>query len=72
MHRENISLYCVLYDPYHCAIDPERVWSLIQNSGGGAQYAGGGAIDFYVPAKLISLVQLMDSGLRIQINKSYI
>ena len=72
MHQDNISLYCVLYDPYHCAIDPERVWSMIQSSGGGAQYAGGGAIDFYVPANLISLVQLMDSGLRIQINKSYI
>ena len=31
-----------------------------------------GALDFYVPAELITLVLVMDAGLRIHWNKSYI
>jgi hypothetical protein len=72
MPREYVTSYCVLYDPYRCSIDPERIWGLIQGCGGGAMSSAAGAIDFYVPADLISIVLLMDGGLRIHWKKSYI
>ena len=70
MLRENITLYCVLYDPYRCTVDPERIWGLICDQGGGATASVAGAVDFYVPAELITLV--MDGGLKIHWKKSYI
>ena len=72
MHSELITLYCVLYDPSSCSVDPERVWQLIQGCGGAAEYAAVGRINFFVPADLISIVQLMDSALKINFKKSYI
>lgn len=72
MHRELITLYCVRYDPYCCEVDPERIWRLIQDQGGGANASVSGAIDFYVPVNLISMVLLMDSKLRVNWSKSYI
>jgi hypothetical protein len=71
--RELITLYCVRYDPFYCEVDPERIWTLIQGSGGSC-HAGAvqGSMDFYVPAAVISMVLLMDSGLKIIHKKSYI
>lgn len=72
MYPAAISLYCVQYDPYSCSCDPERIWGLIQGLGGAAEYAAVGRINFFVPASLISLVQLMDAGLKINWKKSYV
>jgi hypothetical protein len=72
MHQELITLYCVLYDPFYCRCDPERIWGLIRDCGGAANASVAGAIDFYVPADLISIVLLMDSKLRVNFKKSYI
>lgn len=72
MHSELITLYCVLYDPYYCEVDPERIWTLIRDSGGGCHAGALGQLDFYVPADLISIVLLMDGGLRVNFKKSYI
>jgi len=72
MHRENITLYCVLYDPFYCTVDPEQIWQLIRDIGGGATASVAGAIDFYVPVSVISLVLLMDSKLKVNWRKSYV
>jgi hypothetical protein len=72
MHRANITLYCVLYDPYSCSCDPEQIWLLIRDIGGGANASVAGAIDFYVPVTVISLVLLMDSRLKVNWRKSYV
>lgn len=71
--RELITLYCVRYDPFYCSCDPESIWSIVQRSGGSC-HAGAvqGSMDFYVPADLISIVLLMDAGLKIHWKKSYI
>jgi hypothetical protein len=72
MHQELITLYCVLYDPYYCRCDPERIWGLIRDCGGAAEYAAVGRVNFFVPSELISIVLLMDGGLRVNWKKSYI
>ena len=72
MLKDSITLYCVRYDPYHCAIDPERLWAIIQRSGGHISTKPMGIIDFYVPARVITQVALMDSGLSVRTKDSYI
>ena len=59
------------YDPYYCTVDPEYIWSLIQHMGGAAQASMLGAVDFYVPKQLISMIMLLDPKLRILESKSY-
>ena len=70
--NDNITLYCVRYDPYYCDVDPERLWSVVQRSGGSVSSGAAGILDFYVPASIITQVVLMDSGLAIKHSKSYI
>ena len=67
-----ITTYCVRYDPYSCKQDPERIWTLIQQHDGRVHAAAMGMLDFYVPETLITQVLLMDSGLRVRYDKSYI
>ena len=67
-----ITLYCVRYDPYYCSVDPERIWTLIQQHNGRVHAGAMGCMDFYVPEPLITQVLLMDSGLRVCYDKSYI
>ena len=67
-----ITLYCVTYDPYHCNNDPERIWRLIESHNGRVHAGAMGQLDFYVPERLITQVLLMDSGLRVRYDKSYI
>jgi hypothetical protein len=69
---ELITLYCVRYDPYYCACDPERLWEVIQRSGGSVSTGPVGILDFYVPAGIITQVLLMDAGLSVRKSKSYI
>jgi hypothetical protein len=69
---ELITLYCVRYDPYYCDCDPERLWAVVQRSGGHVSTGAAGILDFYVPAGIITQVVLMDSGLSIKHSKSYI
>jgi len=70
--RELITTYCVRYDPYYCDCDPERLWAVVQRSGGHVHAGAMGILDFYVPASIITQVVLMDSGLSIKHDKSYI
>jgi hypothetical protein len=67
-----ITLYCVCYDPYYCAVDPERLWAVVQRSGGRVHAGAAGCLDFYVPERIITQILLMDPGLKIQHAKSYI
>jgi hypothetical protein len=67
-----ITLYCVRYDPYSCKGDPERIWRLIQHHDGRVHAGAMGILDFYVPETLITQVLLMDSGLRVCYDRSYI
>ena len=67
-----ITLYCVRYDPYLCSIDPERIWEIVQRSGGSVHAGAAGCLDFYVPERIITQIILMDSGLSILESKSYI
>jgi hypothetical protein len=67
-----ITLYCVRYDPYYCSVDPERIWTLIQSHNGRVHAGAMGCMDFYVPEPLITQVLLMDSGLRVRLDKSLI
>jgi hypothetical protein len=67
-----ITLYCVRYDPYYCDVDPESLWSFIQTAGGGVHAGAAGSLDFYVPERIIALVLLRDSGLKIVHKKSYL
>lgn len=64
----NISHYCVRYDPYLCACDPEVLWSLCQGQGLNEGYVSAGSagqLTFLVPARSIGLVLLLDSGLQL-------
>ena len=67
-----ITLYCVTYDPYYCAVDPERLWTIVQRSGGTVHAGAANILDFYVPESLITQFMLMDSGLKIRHARSYI
>lgn len=68
-----ITLYCVRYDPWRCSCDPESIWRIVQGVGGSC-HAGAvqGSMDFYVPESVISMVLLLDSGLKIIESNSYI
>jgi hypothetical protein len=70
--QDSITLYCVRYDPFYCAADPERLWAVIQRSGGSVHAGAMNILDFYVPERIITQVMLMDSGLRIKHDRSYI
>ena len=72
MLNDLITLYCVRYDPNHCDIDPERIWTVIQRHDGRVHAGAMGMLDFYVPESLITQVLLMDSGLRVRYDRSYI
>jgi hypothetical protein len=67
-----ITTYCVRYDPYYCDVDPERLWAVIQRSGGHVHAGPVGILDFYVPERIITQVVLMDSGLSILHDRSFI
>jgi hypothetical protein len=67
-----ITTYCVRYDPYYCDIDPETLWEIVQRHDGRVHACAMGQLDFYVPERLITQVLLMDSGLRVRLDKSYI
>jgi hypothetical protein len=67
-----ITQYCVRYDPYYCAIDPERIWTLVQRHDGRVHAGAVGILDFYVPESLITQVLLMDAGLRVRKGHSLI
>ncbi len=67
-----ITLYCVRYDPYYCSVDPERIWAIVQRSGGSVHAGSMGILDFYVPERIITQIALMDSGLRIDHSRSLI
>lgn len=67
-----ITLYCVRYDPYYCSVDPERIWTIIQDCGGCIHAGPVGSMDFYVPERLISVVMLLDPGLRLRLEHSYV
>jgi len=67
-----ITLYCVTYDPFRCAIDPERLWTIVQRSGGSVHAGAANTMDFYVPERIITQILLMDSGLKVRHAKSYI
>jgi len=72
MYSDSITLYCVRYDPYSCDVDPERIWEIVQRSGGGVHAGPVNDLDFYVPASIITQVLLMDSGLKVRLGASYI
>jgi hypothetical protein len=73
MYTESITMYCVRYDAYLCDCDPERLWEVVQRSGGGVSAMEiSGYLDFHVPASIITQVMLMDSGLKVRIQDSYI
>ncbi len=72
MLNDLITLYCVRYDPNYCKNDPERIWRLIQSHDGRVHACAMGQLDFYVPETLITQVLLMDSGLRVCYDKSFI
>jgi hypothetical protein len=67
-----ITTYCVRYDPYYCAIDPERIWHVVQRHDGRVHACAMGILDFYVPEPIITQILLMDAGLRVKHKKSYI
>lgn len=67
-----ITQYCVRYDPYRCVIDPERIWHVVQRHDGRVHAGAVGCLDFYVPEPIITQVLLMDSGLRVRLDKSLI
>ena len=72
MLKHLITLYCVRYDPFYCKSDPERIWTLLQGHGGHCHAGAMGSMDFYVPESLITQVLLMDSGLKLRLEDSYI
>ena len=67
-----ITSYCVRYDPYYCNSDPERLWAVIQRSGGHVHAGPLNILDFYVPEPVITQILLMDSGLSVRVEDSYI
>jgi hypothetical protein len=70
--KDLITSHCVRYDPYYCSVDPERLWAVIQRSGGHVHAGPLNILDFYVPTKIITQVLLMDSGLSVRVEDSYI
>lgn len=72
MFKDLITTYCVRYDPYYCTVDPERLWAVIQRSGGHVHAGAVGILDFYVPESIITQIVLMDAGLSIRSEDSYI
>jgi hypothetical protein len=70
--KDLITLYCVRYDPFYCTSDPERLWEIVQRSGGSVHAGAMNILDFYVPERVITQVMLMDSGLRLRTEDSYI
>jgi hypothetical protein len=70
--KELITSHCVRYDPYYCSIDPERLWEVIQRSGGHVHAGPLNILDFYVPTPIITQILLMDSGLSVRTEDSYI
>lgn len=72
MLKDLITLYCVRYDPFYCTCDPERLWEVVQRSGGSVHAGAMNILDFYVPNRIITQVMLMDSGLRVKNDRSYI
>ena len=72
MLKDSITLYCVRYDPYYCSVDPERIWTVVERSGGHISTGPVGILDFYVPEQIITQVLLMDSRLSVRTQDSYI
>ena len=72
MYKDAITMYCVRYDPFYCDCDPERLWAVIQRSGGGVHAGPINELDFYVPSAIISQILLMDSGLKVRLKDSYV
>ena len=72
MLNELITMYCVRYDPFYCSVDPERLWAIIQRSGGHVYAGAMNILDFYVPNQIITQILLMDSGLKLRTEDSYI
>jgi hypothetical protein len=69
---DSITTYCVRYDSFYCKSDPERLWTVIERSGGYVHAGPPGILDFYVPAAILTQVLLMGSGLRVRLADSYI
>ena len=72
MLKELITTYCVRYDPFYCSADPERLWEVVQRSGGHVHAGPMNILDFYVPNQIITQILLMDSGLKLRTEDSYI
>jgi len=72
MLRSLITLYCVSYDPFYCRVDPETLWKVVQRAGGSVHASAARILDFYVPERIITQVLLMDPGLRLRYDRSYI
>jgi hypothetical protein len=72
MYKQSITMYCVRYDPYYCDVDPERLWEIIQRSGGHVHAGPAGILDFYVPPAITTQIILMESGLRVRLKDSYV
>ena len=72
MLTDSITLYCVRYDPYYCSLDPERLWLVVERSGGHVSTGPVGILDFYVPESIITQILLMDAGLQVRTQDSYI
>jgi hypothetical protein len=70
--KDLITLYCVRYDPYYCSVDPERLWRVVERSSGHVHAGSVGILDFYVPESVITQIMLMDAGLRVLEDRSYI
>jgi hypothetical protein len=70
--KELITSYCVRYDPYYCSVDPERLWEIVQRSGGHVHAGPLNILDFYVPTGIITQILLMDAGLSVRTQDSYI
>jgi hypothetical protein len=70
--KDLITSYCVRYDPYYCKSDPERLWTVIERSGGHVHAGPVGILDFYVPERIITQILLMDAGLSVRVEDSYI
>ena len=72
MLRDLVTTYCIRYDPQLCECDPELLWYSIRSQGGSVHSVPGGLLDFYVPAHLITIFLLYDSGLQVRTLDSYI
>ena len=64
---DNVTHYCVRYDPATCSADPERIWALCQGEGLAQGYVharAAGELEFLVPARAYSLVMLLEPNLQ--------